>query len=63
MIIMTKVIHDGLHQIRRWSGIWEDGAGNFSPSSAFWPEEGNDDSLQVMMVVIVVMNHDALRCS
>jgi len=41
----------GEDAIRRWSGVWEDGVGNFLPStscSPFWPEEGNDDSLQVI---------------
>ena len=42
-------------QIRRWSGVWEDGIpGNvtsFLPQTSFWPEQGNDDSLQVMMMI------------
>ena len=35
--------------------MWEDGIpGNvtsFLPQTSFWPEEGNDDSLQVMMMI------------
>ena len=35
--------------------MWEDGIpGNvtsFLPQTSFWPEEGNDDSLQVMMMM------------
>ena len=52
---LNQIRMANLFQIRRWSGVWEDGIpGNvtsFLPQTSFWPEQGNDDSLQVMMMI------------